>query len=85
MHAYAAATQAAGRSQRWQLQCRVSALGLLQRHQGHYAATAVKRKEKSKFTLFSDHNGSLLRGQPEATTAMIQSRQDVKTKFSSNR
>ena len=45
MHAYAAATQVAGRSQRWQLQCRVSAPGLLQRHQGLYATTAMKRKD----------------------------------------
>ena len=48
MHAYAAATQAAGRSQRWQLQCRVSAPGLLQRHQGHYATTAMKKKKIEK-------------------------------------
>ena len=41
LHAYAAATQAAGRSQRWQLQCRVSAPGSLQRHQGHYVTIAV--------------------------------------------
>ena len=42
-------------------------------HQSTAEASTVRKKRKEKFTLFSDHNGSLLRPQPGATVRKIAS------------